>query len=67
MKGKQTIINILLDIFSPPLTMPGPINDTSTTFTIGSILSRATHDLDPQKPVREITIVKSKPEISIGS
>ena len=41
------------------------VTDTCTTFVIGAVLERVTHNLDPELPVREVTIVESEREIGI--
>ena len=68
-KIKKTVTSIFLDILTPPLPMSSPIGDTvtdtCTTFVIGAVLERVAHNLDPELPVREVTIVESEREISI--
>lgn len=56
----------LLDILSSALPVASPIGNTGAGLWIGDGVGEVTHDLDAKEAVREVTVVESEAEISVG-
>jgi len=58
---------ILFYILAAALAGARPVGNGGAAIRIGSGVDGVRHDLDPENPIREVTVVESESEIGVGS